>query len=111
VSVVIAPISMPSLVGRTPRSSSIPLRSTTTFGLLDAVLQPVEAIEASGHHPSVGCRVVEQLLSVVNGTRLKQIESRHDVSYYSHGSLLLHLVRSNVLPSGDLHWAGLLRAT
>ena len=75
---------MPSPVVRMPLSSAIPLRSTTTFGLLDSILEPVEAVEPAGHYPGIRSMLLEKLLRVRDRARLKQIESGHDVSYYCH---------------------------
>src|SRR6185437_13924491 len=57
------------------------------LGFLDAVLQPVEAIEPARHDPGIFSVLLEKLLRVRNRTRLIQLERRHDVSYYSHDSL------------------------
>ena len=57
------------------------------FRFLDSILEPIEAVESAGHHPGVSSVLFEKLLCVRNGARLKQLERRHDVSYYRHDSL------------------------
>src|SRR5271154_1854270 len=54
--------------------------------LLDSILQPVEAVEASSQHPCVGAVLFEKLLRVGDGSRLKQFESGHYISYDGHNS-------------------------
>ena len=57
------------------------------LGLLDSILEPIEAVEPARHHPGVPSVLLEKLLRVRDGARLKQLERRHDISYYRHGSL------------------------
>src|SRR6185503_4279817 len=57
-------------------------------GPLDAVLQPVEAVETAGEDPCVGAVAIEQVQRVRRGGGLKQLEGRHHVSYYRHRFLL-----------------------
>jgi len=66
------------------------------FRALDAVLEPIEAIESSSHDPSIGSVLLQKFLRVADGAGLKQIESRHDVSYYGHGCLPLQLQRNQM---------------
>ena len=81
---------MPSLPllpeARTPRSSLDSAQIDHHLRLLDSILQPVEAVEPSGHHPGVGSVLFEKLLRVRDGSRLKQFESGHYVSYHCHNS-------------------------
>src|SRR5271169_5186298 len=55
-----------------------------SLGLLDSVLEPIEAVHPSGQHPNIGSVLSEKLLRVGNRTRLIQFESGHYVSYDSH---------------------------
>src|ERR1019366_5434132 len=57
-----------------------------SLGLLDSILQPVEAVEPSGQHQGIASVLFEKLLCIGNGTRLIQLESGHYVSYDSHNS-------------------------
>jgi len=45
------------------------------LGFLDAVLEPVEAVEASGHDPGIGSMLREELLRVSGGGGLEQLKS------------------------------------
>ena len=59
------------------------------FGLLDAVLEPIEAVEPAGQHPGVLSILFEKLLRVGGRCGLKQLEGRHNVSNYSHCDFLI----------------------
>ena len=60
VSVVMAPISRPPFTSSDPAQFFDLAQIDDYFGALDAVLQPVEAVEAAGQHPGVGAVLVEQ---------------------------------------------------
>jgi len=75
------------------------------LGLLDAVLQPVEAIQAAGQHPGVRSMLLEKFLRVSRRTRLQQVKSGHDISNYSHDIPPLPL-SIKCEPSADAAWAG-----
>jgi hypothetical protein len=53
---------------------------------LDAILQPVEAVEAACEDPSVGAIAVEQAQGVRRGRGLKQFEGWHYISNNRHNS-------------------------
>ena len=55
---------------------------------LDAILQPVEAVEPAGHHPGVAPVPAEQLQRVADRRGLEQLERRHHVANYRHDALL-----------------------
>ena len=57
--------------------------------LLDAVLQPVEAVQTAGHHPGPFADIGKQTLRIRSRGRLKQIEGGHYVANYCHGYVLL----------------------
>ncbi len=76
---------------------------------LDAVLEPIEAIHASGQHPAVVALLLEHLLRISNRVRLNQLESRHDVSDYGHG--LSFRIPTKCAPLGDVAWDVPLRGT
>src|ERR1039458_2904986 len=57
-----------------------------SLGLLDSILQPVEAVEPSGQHPDIRSVLFEKFLCIGNGTWLIQLECGHYVSYDSHNS-------------------------
>src|SRR5208337_3137440 len=69
---------------------------------LDAVLEPVEAVHASGQHPAVLALLLEQLLRVRDRVRLSQLKSRHDVSDYSHGPSFR--IAAKCAPLMDVAW-------
>src|ERR1700733_74603 len=54
------------------------------LGALDAIFQPVESVQAAGHHPGVRTVLVQQTQRVVNSGRLKELEGRHDIAYDRH---------------------------
>src|SRR6185503_8971599 len=54
---------------------------------LDAVLQPVEAVETAGEDPCVAAVPIEQVQRVRGGRGLKELERGHYVSYYGHWAL------------------------
>src|SRR5205085_7124122 len=51
---------------------------------LDAVLQPVEAVETAGEDPCIAAVATEQRQRVRGGRRLQQLERGHYVSNYRH---------------------------
>src|SRR4029078_9431634 len=55
---------------------------------LDAILQPVEAVETTRKDPWVGAIAIEQVQRIRGGRGLKQLEGRHHVSYSRHRFLL-----------------------
>ena len=69
-------------------SSLIWPRSTTTFGLLEAVLQPVHAVEAAGQHQRVGAVLSSSLSASSIDRRLVQLEHRHYVANHRHSASL-----------------------
>jgi hypothetical protein len=95
VSVVIAPISTHYLTrarpsfGEAPEIDDIPRA-------LDTVLQPVEGVEAAGENPCVIAVAIEQVQCVSQIGRLKELEGRHDVSDYSHRSILAEFAIFNL---------------
>ena len=52
---------------------------------LDPILEPIEAVEASGEHPGVASMILEEFLRVSSRTGLQQIKSGHYVSNNGHG--------------------------
>src|ERR1700733_1679434 len=74
----------------TRRSDSAQFADSTQIDyylrLPDSILQPVETVEPSGQHPGIGSVLLEEFLRVGDGSRLKQLESGHYVSYDSHNS-------------------------
>src|SRR5262245_40348021 len=60
-------------------------------GALNAILQPVEAVETAGEDPCVGAIAIEQVQRIPRGRRLKQLEGGHYISDYSHGYLQVRL--------------------
>ena len=52
--------------------------------LLEAILQPVHAVEAARQHQRIGAVRVEQLDCIVDARRLIQLEDRHDVANHGH---------------------------
>ena len=69
-----APISTPSAVSRTPFSSVDSAQIDKHFGLLNAVLQPVHAVEPARQHQRIYPVLLQKLLRVGDGTRLIQLE-------------------------------------
>src|SRR6185437_8812246 len=57
------------------------------FGFLDAVLQPVEAVQSAGHYPGIFAIFSQQPLRIRGRTGLQQIECWHYISYDCHGSV------------------------
>src|SRR5262249_7286083 len=57
--------------------------------LLNAVLEPIEAVESAGEHPGIAAMLLEKFLRFVSRSGLEQIERGHDVSNYGHGFILL----------------------
>src|SRR5262249_50225684 len=54
------------------------------FRALDAVLEPVKAVETACEDPCIGAIAIEQAQCVRHGGRLKQLERRHDISDHGH---------------------------
>src|ERR1700676_5491404 len=73
------------------------------FGFLDAVLEPIEAIHASSQDPAIPPLLLQQFLSIRNGTGLQQLKCRHNISDYGHG--LSFRVSAKCVPSRDAAWA------
>jgi hypothetical protein len=57
--------------------------------LLEAVLQPVHAVQTAGEHQRVGLVLIEQPEGIVDRRRLIKLEDRHYVAYYGHVVLLV----------------------
>jgi hypothetical protein len=56
-------------------------------GTLDAVLQPVEAVEAARQDPRAGAVAVEQRQRRLDRGRLQQLERRHHITDHCHRDL------------------------
>src|SRR5207245_1930495 len=67
------------------------------FGPLDAILQPIEGVQAAGHHPSIFTVLAEQPHRVVDRRRLKEFERRHHIAYHGHICVLLRSLRWSLL--------------
>src|SRR3984957_9632776 len=71
--------------------------------LLDAVLEPVEAVHASSEHPCVAPVMLKQLLRIANRAWLQQLKCRHNISNYGH--VFSFRVWTKCVPSKDVAWA------
>ena len=58
------------------------------LGLLEAILQPVHAVETAGQHHGVGAVLLQQLQRIVHARRLVELECRNDVANHGHRLLL-----------------------
>ena len=77
------------LVARIPFSSSTPLKSTNTFGfLMRSFSQSKLSMPPAITHASSPC-CCSKLLRIRGRVWLKQVKSRHYISYDRHVSLLL----------------------
>src|SRR5258708_40347220 len=77
--------------------------------LLDAVLEPVEAVHASSQNPRVAPVMLKQFLRVGNRAWLQQLKSRRNISNYGPG--LSFRASTTCLPSKDVAAALRIQAT
>jgi hypothetical protein len=54
------------------------------LGPLEAILQPVHAVETAGQDQGVGAVPLEQLQRIVHARRLVELECRNDVANHGH---------------------------